>query len=336
MSKALAAALVLLWVASARAEPPVVVPPSPAWITISTQELRARYDTIWAVSDVHGWLQSLEQLLIGAGLVMREEGGRPRWLPGRARQLLVVVGDCIDEGPDSVGVVLLLQMLQAQAAAAGSRVIVLLGNHEVDFLAHPRSASRELVSSAERAGVQLSRKRRGEQLAQSEFGHFLRGVPVAAFIGSWLFAHAGYLDAEDDDAALRDYFARLAASWQRTDGEAYRLLRDSRSIVSYHRWWDGSRRRSRMKAHLARLGLDGLVFGHDPGAFGARRTIAMEAGGWLIKLDSGLKTGHSRGLLLRCEVQRLSRGAGLAMHENGKPTCRAMTPDGALHDLPVK
>jgi hypothetical protein len=333
MRIALAAALIASASGAARAGAAADLPPSPAWVSIPTDELRASFDTLWGVSDLHGRLDELEQLLLAAGLVRGGDGGAPRWVA--KRQLLVVVGDCIDEGPDSVGLVLLLRDLQREAAAAGSRIVVLLGNHEVDFLAAPRKASKELLSSAEAAGLRLGHKRRGERLAAGEFGDFLRTMPVAAFVGSWLFAHAGYVDAEDRDG-LRAYFARLASSWSGGDGDRYGPLRAARSIVSYHRWWESKRLRSRMRDHLGALGLSGLVFGHDQNAFGAPGTIAMEAGGWLTKLDTGLKARRSAGMLLRCDVGRVVHGTSLSMSDGGKPTCGALTPDGAVHELPVR
>ncbi len=68
------------------------------------------------------------------------------------------------------------------------------------------------------------------------------------------------------------------------------------------------------------------MFGHDPDALGAMGSIAIKRSGRLIKIDTGLKTHQSRGMLLRCEVAR-----GI-----GSDGCRAMTPDGALHELPVR
>jgi hypothetical protein len=91
-----------------------------------------------------------------------------------------------------------------------------------------------------------------------------------------------------------------------------------------------------MRKRLETLGLNGLVFGHDPDAFGAPKTIAMNADGWLTKLDTGLKTAASRGMLLRCEVARLARQGELVMATDGKPTCGALTPDGTVHDIPVR
>jgi len=41
-----------------------------------------------------------------------------------------------------------------------------------------------------------------------------------------------------------------------------------------------------MKARPGELGLNGLVFGHDPDALGFSDTIAMDPDGWLIKPKS--------------------------------------------------
>src|SRR5207237_2314695 len=131
--------------------------------------------------------------------------------------------------------------LSEQAAAAGSRVIALLGNHEAAFLADLKTADRHLLSSAHRRRAELGLHKRptAEELSDSEFGRFLRGLPVAAFIGSWLFAHSGYLDAQDDRSAVQAYFAGLASSWSQAGSERYQSLLDPRSIVSYHDWWKG-------------------------------------------------------------------------------------------------
>jgi hypothetical protein len=314
---------------------PLLVGPSPAWVTISTEELRSSFDTLWAVSDVHGRLEELDQLLVAANLVNRSAANQVAWNPSQRRQLLVIVGDYIDGGRDSVGVVLRVRALASEAAAAGSRIVALLGNHEAAFLADPSSADRRLLSSARRTVAELGLPRRptAEQLADSQFGTFLRSLPIAAFVGSWLFAHSGYLDAQDEPAALQSYFAGLAASWSREGSDRYRALLDPRSIVSRHDWWKHRKGRAEMRARLATLGLNGLVFGHDPDALGARGVIAMDPDGWLIKLDTGLKTGESQGMLLRCDVDRLLRGAGLAMTSDGKSNCQALTPEGTLRDL---
>jgi len=338
MRAAIAVILGVCCAAATRAQAPGTVPPTPAWVTISIEELRASFDVLWAVSDVHGRLQELDQLLAAANLVTRDGAGHVDWNPAQHRQLFVAVGDYIDGGRDSVGVVLRLDHLTAQAAAAGSRIIALLGNHEAAFLADPGTAERRLLSNAHRMRAELGLPSRptADQLADSEFGRFLHTLPVAAFIGSWLFAHAGYLDAtdtKDGRSAVQSYLAGLASSWSLPGRGRYQALLDPRSIISYHDWWKRRGRRSRMKARLGELGLNGLVFGHDPDALGFPDTIAMDPDGWLIKLDTGLKEGRSRGMFLRCDLARLARGKTLVMSHGGKPNCQALTPSGKLIDL---
>ena len=320
-------------------ESPGPLPPSPAWVTISAEELRAGYDAIWAVSDVHGRLQEFDDLLVAAGLATRDGAGRVAWNPARRRQLLVTVGDYIDGGPDSVGVVLRVRELSEQAAAAGSRIVALLGNHEAAFLAYPSTAERSVLKDAHRRAAELGLPPRsrpsGDQLSRTEFGRFLRSLPAAGFVGTWLFAHSGYLDTRDDPGAVRALFSGIASRWGSDDAGRYRALLDPWSILECHNWWTSRRRRSAMRRRLATLGLNGLVFGHDPDGLGVRRAIAIDSDGWLIKLDTGLKLGESRGMLLRCEVAKVLQGTGLAMTTQGKPSCEAMTPDGRFEVVPT-
>lgn len=82
-------------------------------------------ERIVAVGDVHGAYDALVRTLGNAG-VLDAAGG---WAAGRAH--LVVTGDILDRGPDSRQVMDLLMRLETEAAEAGGRVHVLLGNHEV-------------------------------------------------------------------------------------------------------------------------------------------------------------------------------------------------------------
>ena len=85
--------------------------------------------TVWAGTDLHGQLAAVDALLAEAGLT---DGG-DRWIasPGTA---LVVTGDMVDRGPDSLGLVRRLASLREQAPAAGGMVALLEGNHEVQVL----------------------------------------------------------------------------------------------------------------------------------------------------------------------------------------------------------
>lgn len=78
-----------------------------------------------AISDVHGALQAFERTLHASGNV----GDDGHWSGGDGH--LVITGDLLDRGASSRAVMDLLIRLEQEALAAGGRVHVLLGNHEV-------------------------------------------------------------------------------------------------------------------------------------------------------------------------------------------------------------
>jgi hypothetical protein len=98
------AALLAAWTAGPRAQAPVA--------------------RVVAVGDVHGSLDGLLGVLRASGLV--DASGR--WTGGTAT--LIQTGDVTDRGADVKGVLDLLRRLGAEAAAAGGRVVPILGNHE--------------------------------------------------------------------------------------------------------------------------------------------------------------------------------------------------------------
>jgi len=106
-----------------------------------------------------------------------------------------------------------------------------------------------------------------------------------------------------------------------------------KSILEYHNWWADKHKRKRMRRRLRTLGMNGLLFGHDPDALGVYGAMAIDRDGWLVKLDTGMKIGQSKGMLLKCEVAALVRGSELVMEEGGSPICRVLEPDGSLRAL---
>lgn len=77
-----------------------------------------------AVGDVHGAHSQFLAILKTAGIV----DAKGRWAGGRAH--FVQTGDVLDRGGDSRKSLDLLKRLESEAARAGGRVHVLLGNHE--------------------------------------------------------------------------------------------------------------------------------------------------------------------------------------------------------------
>lgn len=79
-------------------------------------------ERVYAVGDIHGRLDLLDDLL---ARIDADDAGRPA-----AATQLVFLGDLVDRGPDTAGVVERLMTL----AADGARARFILGNHEEIFL----------------------------------------------------------------------------------------------------------------------------------------------------------------------------------------------------------
>jgi hypothetical protein len=118
----------------------------------------------------------------------------------------VQTGDTLDRGPDSKGVLELMRRLETEAAAAGGRVVPLLGNHEVMNV----QADWRYVSEADIAGFGGLQLRVAAFLPGGEWGRWLATHDAVAHIEDTVFCHGGLnakwaaqgLDAIN--AAIRD------------------------------------------------------------------------------------------------------------------------------------
>ena len=147
---------------------------------------------VYAVGDVHGCLDALRTLhaMIAADLAERPV----------ERALLIHLGDLIDRGPDSAGVV---ELLSAGAAPAGiTEVVNLLGNHEAMLLAALEPGAKEsvplqwLVNGGADALLSWGVPRKTEParwaaLLPPAHMAFLRRLVPRHQEGGYLFVHAG-------------------------------------------------------------------------------------------------------------------------------------------------
>ncbi len=149
---------------------------------------------VYAVGDVHGCLAQLVEIEAQIAADGRRIEGE-KWL--------ITIGDHIDRGPDSAGVV---RHVMGEAPG-GFRRFALLGNHEqmmLDFLHNPAAH----VYWLEQGGLETLRSYgleidypplRGLAKLQSELDatidpdhrRFLEDLPVAISLPGWLFVHAG-------------------------------------------------------------------------------------------------------------------------------------------------
>lgn len=151
---------------------------------------------VYAVGDVHGRLDLLDELLSGIELDCQQRG--------RAKTVIVFLGDLIDRGPASAEVIERLRTY----APKGGRPVFLSGNHEEVLLRLLRGESRHLrdwlrfggAECAKSYGIDpLALKRLDPQRAvrvlrdkiPDSHRTFLESFVDTFRLGSYLFVHAG-------------------------------------------------------------------------------------------------------------------------------------------------
>jgi len=233
-----------------------------------------KYSAVYVISDVHGMYANLLALLRANGLV----DAKNAWTGGGA--LFVVLGDSINKGADSVDVIDLWRSLGPQLEAAGGKLVVLLGNHEAEFLADPSGSKfKPLLVELNSKKIPL------EQFRDQAYprGAFLRSLPLAFRAGRWLFVHSGLYPA----MAWADFKQQALSALQAGDygGD---FLAGADSALEAKNWWSDAGIRASLEKTAADNGLFGIVFGHMPGAFNVEGADASIDGGRLIKIDNGM------------------------------------------------
>jgi serine/threonine protein phosphatase 1 len=179
---------------------------------------KVRFMTVYAIGDIHGQLDMLR------AAHDRVENDRAR--EGAAQAPLVHVGDLVDRGPDSAGVVDYLACVSREDA----RAIVLKGNHDAmfaEFLANrPGRWSSSHYLSGNIGGKETlrsygvdpdgsARRVHDAALAAVPDAHlaFIADMPLTHRAGDCLFVHAGIRpgialeeQTEDDLLWIRESF----------------------------------------------------------------------------------------------------------------------------------
>lgn len=148
----------------------------------------------FAIGDVHGALHKLQNLIARCEA---HAGDRPR--------KYVFLGDYIDRGPDSAGVIRLLIKLQGRAPDG---VIALKGNHEAMLLGAIDAAIEpdDWLWQGGAATLQSYGAREARELPPEHLD-WLRALPLMHDDGLRFFVHAGVdprtpLDAQVEEAML--------------------------------------------------------------------------------------------------------------------------------------
>ncbi|SCE68075.1 polynucleotide kinase-phosphatase [Micromonospora viridifaciens] len=172
------------------------------------RELTGPFDI---VGDVHGCREELEALLLRLGYTLhRDDAGRPVDAVHPAGRTPVFVGDLVDRGPDSPGV---LRLVMGMVAAG--HAICVPGNHEQKLLRKLRGRDVRLTHGLAETMDQLAAEPAG---FVAEAAAFIDGL-VSHYVldgGRLVVAHAGLKEAYQGRASGR---VRAFALFGETTGE---------------------------------------------------------------------------------------------------------------------
>jgi protein phosphatase len=174
-------------------------------------DLRAQTGPFDVIGDVHGCRAELEELLGKLGYVVEADAaGQPIAAHHPAGRRVVFLGDLVDRGPDTPGVLRL-----AMGMAASGTALVVPGNHEQKLLRALRGQPVQLSHGRAESLAQLARQ-------PAEFCTavvaFLDGL-VSHYVldgGQLVVAHAGLIQAYHNRSSRR---VREFALYGQTTGE---------------------------------------------------------------------------------------------------------------------
>jgi protein phosphatase len=164
-----------------------------------------------AVGDVHGCRAELETLLGELGYVItRDEAGRPIDAAHPDNRTLILLGDLVDRGPDTAGVLRL-----AMGMAAAGHALVVPGNHENKLLRAMRGRNVQITHGLAESLEQLAAEPAEFRAAVEQF---IDGL-VSHYVldqGRLVVSHAGLKESYHGRASGR---VRTFALYGDTSGE---------------------------------------------------------------------------------------------------------------------
>ena len=198
------------------------------------------------VGDIHGELEALTELLLHLGY-----DARGRHPDGRT---LVFVGDFVDRGPDSPGVVSLVQLL-----VNTGRAVAILGNHEINLLrSDPKDGSGWFFDARLQSDLRKypSFTRCYEPAERTQITQFLSELPLALERPDLRIIHAAW-QADAIAQARRKPLGTARRAYDTWEAEASQAAHDKRITERMaeekaqwpHSLEDGNRRPPFLQAH---------------------------------------------------------------------------------------
>lgn len=268
----------------------------PAIVELNTPE------TVFAIGDAHGDPERLAAVMAAAKLTdgVTTAPDKVKWIAGKS--VLVVVGDMIDKGHDSLGVIALLRALQNDAARQGGQVIITMGNHEAEFLANPLGDKTQDFAQELKAAhldpVEVAH-------CAGDLGQFLCALPVGVRVNDWFFSHGGNSGNQTIaglSAAIESGFASAGFATPQLIGDNSILeARLNKNGPAGMPWFmNGSKAtdpKSLLQQYASKLGVRHIVEGHQNGSVkfpdgNDRKDQALfQRFGVLFLIDGGMSRG---------------------------------------------
>lgn len=316
--KALCIALVLAFGGSlANGDPEASPTPSRDWVSHpAVVQVDNEYNSlmIFAIGDVHADPERLIGVLKAAGIISPEtpitvEPKDVKWIfrsEFGTASVLVMTGDMIDKGPkpggSSLRVIAILRALQTSAVASNGQVIILMGNHEAEFLADPNgSKTADFASELRTANIDPATVAN----CQGDLGQFLCNLPIAAKVIDWFFSHAGNTNGRTIAALSADIEAGFASKGFKTpeligDNSILEARLNNKGCDNKPWFYDCGREtdpQKVLKRNATALGVNYIVQGHQPGKVvfldGVTREedAVFQRYGLLFLIDTGMSRG---------------------------------------------
>jgi hypothetical protein len=277
----------------------------PAVVTLETSE------TFYALGDTHGDYNRLVDLLAAGKLIAGVPASPDKVTWSGGRSMLVVTGDMIDKWKHSLKVIALMRALTTSAATQGGRVVISVGNHETEFLADPTdSKTKEFQNELTAANIKPADVANGTD--SEGIGKFLLCLPFATKVNGWFFSHAGSTKGRTLTQLVNDLQQGID-----TDGYNTKVLLGKKGLVEARMkpapWWENPgdspiQSQARLLSYADALGVQHIVFGHQPGTYTfnddttrKKGTMFTKFGGLVFLIDMGMSRGvdYSKGGLLR-------------------------------------
>jgi hypothetical protein len=278
-------------------------------------------DEIYAVSDPHGEYEIFSKLLAANHLAdaFDADPTKVTWTGGAA--ILVVAGDMIDKGPESLQVLDLVRTLQADAPKSGGRVIATIGNHEAEFMLDPHN--QKATSTGEDAigidnqlkDAHIDPKWIARGVDPSGRGRWILDLPFGVRIKKWFFSHAG----NTQRLSVGDLEEKLESSLDH-NGFGDHDITGKNSILEAQGWYGDPNDHGAGRDEADALGVRHIVFGHDPGAFGEHGSVRASANGVLFKIDTAMGI-HDEGAIGRAfllHIKTVGNDTAEVLDDNGR------------------